>query len=96
MKAFLMNGPVSVAIEADKTAFQSYTGGVLSSDACGTQLDHGVLAVGWGTDPSAGDYIIVKNSWGPNWGEHGFIRLGDSAGAGTCGINLSASQPVTN
>ena len=96
LKAFLMNGPVSVAIEADKAAFQQYTGGVLSGDACGTQLDHGVLAVGWGTDASAGDYIIVKNSWGPKWGVAGFIKLASAAGKGTCGINQSASQPTTD
>merc|ERR1712160_223131 len=46
LKAALAQGPVSVAIEADKAAFQQYTGGVLSGSACGTQLDHGVLAVG--------------------------------------------------
>ena len=96
MKAALAQGPVSVAIEADHAAFQSYTGGVLSGSACGTQLDHGVLAVGWGTDSSGVDYIIVKNSWGPNWGLSGYIQLASASGAGTCGINQSASIPTTN
>ena len=50
LKAALATGPVSVAIEADKTVFQSYTSGVITSSACGTQLDHGVLAVGYGTE----------------------------------------------
>jgi len=87
LKAALATGPVSVAIEADRAAFQQYTGGVITGTACGSQLDHGVLAVGWGTDATAGDYIIVKNSWGPSWGEEGFVKIGVAAGAGVCGIN---------
>jgi cathepsin L len=46
----LNKGPVSVAIEADKTVFQYYTGGILSGSECGTSLDHGVLAVGYGSE----------------------------------------------
>jgi len=87
LKAALATGPVSVAIEADKPAFQQYTGGVLTGTACGDQLDHGVLAVGWGTDATAGDYFIVKNSWGPSWGDNGYIKIGAAPGTGVCGIN---------
>jgi len=95
LQAFLATGPVSIAIEADKTAFQSYTSGVLSGSACGTQMDHGVLTVGWGNDASAGAYFIVKNSWGPNWGDQGYIKLAVADGPGTCGMNQQASQPTT-
>lgn len=87
-------GPTSVAIEADQAAFQQYTGGILSS-GCGDALDHGVLAVGWGNE-SGTDYIIVKNSWGPNWGLSGFIKLASQDGPGVCGINQSASRATTN
>jgi len=81
-------GPVSVAIEADQAGFQGYTGGVFSGP-CGTQLDHGVLAVGY-TD----SYWIVKNSWGTSWGAQGYIfmKRGVSA-SGICGIAMMASYP---
>ncbi len=50
LKAALNKGPVSVAIEADKAVFQQYTGGIISGSDCGTSLDHGVLAVGYGSE----------------------------------------------
>lgn len=91
--AAVSKGPVSIAIEADQGAFQGYAGGVLNSPDCGTNLDHGVLIVGHGTDGSQG-YWIVKNSWGAGWGENGFIRIADVAGEGICGINMAAVQPT--
>ena len=56
--------PMSVAIEADQSVFQSYSGGILS-EGCGTNLDRGVLAVGY--DIAEG-YYLVKNSWGAKSG----------------------------
>jgi len=82
----LAKQPVSVAIEADQSSFQMYKSGVLTA-ACGTNLDHGVLAVGYGTDNGV-NYWIVKNSWGASWGENGYIRLSRdvSQRGGQCGI----------
>jgi C1A family cysteine protease len=93
LKAALALGPVSVAIEADKIAFQGYTSGVITGSACGTQLDHGVLAVGYGTLNGV-EFYLVKNSWGPTWGDAGFVRIGVEAGAGVCGIQAMASYPT--
>jgi len=82
--------PVSIGIEADQASFQHYTGGVVDQ-ACGSKVDHGVLAIGYGTDPAHGDYWLVKNSWGATWGEKGTVRVKRGAGgAGMCGI---LSQP---
>ena len=91
-------GPVSVAIEADKHAFQFYSRGVFHSTSCGSDLDHGVLIVGYGTDPESGlDYWIIKNSWGTQWGEQGYIRIMRGRDTeyphGVCGIESSASRP---
>jgi C1A family cysteine protease len=96
LKAAIAQGPVSVAIEADQSVFQLYTGGVLTSSACGTQLDHGVLAVGYGTDATAGDYYLVKNSWGPSWGDQGYIKIGVADGQGICGIQMMPILPTTD
>jgi len=86
--------PVSVAIEADQSAFQFYSSGVFKA-ACGTSLDHGVLAVGYGTDASGQDYWIVKNSWGTTWGQSGYILMAQHVGAtGICGINMMSSYPT--
>lgn len=96
LEAALDNQPVSIAIEADQATFQLYDGGVLTESGCGTNLDHGVLAVGYGTDNGV-DYWKVKNSWGSSWGESGYIRLcrncGKNNGAGQCGLLGQPSYP---
>ena len=95
MMSALAQQPVSIAIEADQKAFQLYKSGVFT-EACGTKLDHGVLAVGYGTLNGV-DYYKVKNSWGLSWGDAGYILLGRgsqyNAGAGQCGMLGAASYP---
>merc|ERR1711916_104313 len=83
----LQTGPVSVAIQADQSVFQQYTGGVITS-GCGTNLDHGVTAVGVNSDGS----IKVKNSWGSSWGVGGYVNIATSE----CGITQSASYPTVS
>jgi len=100
----LAQQPVAVAIEADQTSFQFYKGGVLKAKKCGVKLDHGVLAVGYGVDPKTKmKYWIVKNSWGPMWGDHGYIMMEKEPAASkkskkpahsACGIAKAASYPV--
>jgi KDEL-tailed cysteine endopeptidase len=95
LETAIVQQPVSVAVEADQSVFQFYSGGVMDS-ACGTQLDHGVLAVGYGTDAGK-EYYKVKNSWGADWGMKGYILLGRGAKfnpSGQCGIQMQASYPV--
>lgn len=78
--AIYNRGPVSAGIEADQYAFQLYDGGVITS-GCGSQIDHGFTAVGFGNDGSS-DYFIVKNSWGASWGMNGYVNIAPSQ----CGI----------
>jgi len=84
-------GPVSIAIQANQMAFQSYSSGVLTG-RCGNNLDHGVLLVGYGTD-SGTDYWKVKNSWGTSWGEQGYIRI-ERSSDDLCGLLDAGSYPT--
>ncbi|XP_015881325.3 senescence-specific cysteine protease SAG39 [Ziziphus jujuba] len=89
------NQPVSVAIDAGGFEFQFYSSGVFTG-SCGTELDHGVAAVGYGTSEDGTKYWLVKNSWGTQWGEEGYIRMQRDVEAkeGLCGIAMQASYPT--
>lgn len=93
LREAVYRSPVAVSIEADTKTFQFYNGGILDSSNCGTTLDHGVLAVGYGEEDGK-KYWIVKNSWGADWGESGYVRIGRSDNEdseGVCGIAKDAS-----
>jgi C1A family cysteine protease len=96
MMTALAQQPVSVAIEADQSSFQLYKSGVFSG-SCGTNLDHGVLLVGYGT-MTGGDYYILKNSWASSWGDQGYMYLGKGSqyngGKGQCGVLMQGVYPV--
>jgi len=94
-RAVAAHGPVAVAIEAT-FALAHYKSGVLTGEYCSKdepQLNHAVLVVGYGTDMRAGDYWIVKNSWGADWGDKGYFRMARNAN-NTCGIASEALFPV--
>jgi len=91
----LMQGPVSIAVEADKPVFQSYKSGVMTG-MCGTNLDHGILAVGYGTEDGT-KYWKVKNSWGAVWGDNGYAKLErGKGGSDECGILSQSSYPLVS
>jgi len=86
--------PVSVAIDAEGTSFQLYKSGVYNSE-CGTNLDHGVLVVGYGTENGL-DYWKVKNSWSSSWGDEGYIKMARNTKnpEGQCGIAMQPSYAI--
>lgn len=96
LKAAIAVSPVSVTVEADRSVFQRYTGGILNSADCGTQLDHAITAVGYGNQ-NGQDYYIVRNSWGASWGSKGYINIAATpSGKGICGIQQISVYPTTN
>jgi len=95
-EAVALVGPVSIALDAETKLFQSYKSGVITSDSCGTTLDHGVLIVGYGEEDGI-KYWLVKNSWGSSWGDDGYIKIERSESindAGICGVAMQPSFPV--
>ena len=103
--ALLLRQRISLVIQfgtpqADQFVFQFYKEGIITDDHCGArgQLDHGVLAVGYGTEIETGtSYYLVKNSWGPKWGVDGYVKIGlkSKNQYGVCAILKMASFPIT-
>jgi C1A family cysteine protease len=103
-QALVDYGPVSVALCAN-SAFQAYTGGVFNGPTC-SEINHGVTLVGWDDSKGTAGAWLIKNSWGPGWGEDGYmwIEYGvcdigyasafiDYAGTATLRVNLPNGTP---
>eukprot|EP01062_Namystynia_karyoxenos_P050530 TRINITY_DN39341_c1_g1_i1.p1 TRINITY_DN39341_c1_g1~~TRINITY_DN39341_c1_g1_i1.p1 ORF type:complete len:543 (+),score=91.82 TRINITY_DN39341_c1_g1_i1:89-1717(+) len=83
-------GPVSIGVDAD--VWQTYTGGIITDCPAG-QVGHGVLLVGYGTDAQTNTrYWLIKNSWGPSWGESGYVRI--AYGTNACSIRTMPTIPL--
>ena len=73
-----------------------YTKGIIDDKRCGSELDHAVTAVGYGSEQGK-EYLIVRNSWSASWGEKGYFRIAlDKDGNGVCGILLDSTRPIAN
>ena len=84
LKAFIYKQPVSIAVAANNKYIHSYASGVIDATDCDysnlSLVNHGVLAVGYGTDKATGlDYVLVKNSWNTTWGDKGYFKLSTRA-----------------
>lgn len=93
LKEWLTIQPISIAVMAGSPGWMYYDSGIVTSD-CGSDLDHAVFLVGYGFDEELEmEYWLVKNSWGTEWGEDGYIRIKIDYGytPGLCGV---ASMPV--
>ncbi len=77
-------GPIPVGIDSASWHMEMYRGGVLKASQCGKDIDHAVLVVGF-----TPDYWIIRNSWGKDWGDDGYLYLERWRNA--CGINSYAS-----
>lgn len=100
LKKALSQQPVSVIIEADQSIFQFYSGGIITS-GCTNNLDHAVLAVGYGRNENGQEYYKIKNSWGASWGSDGYVLFGadttsnsQNGGSGVCGVLSMPTYPT--
>ncbi|CAK4629131.1 hypothetical protein AeMF1_021859 [Aphanomyces euteiches] len=90
--AALNNQPVAVIVESDNEVWRNYKSGVVTQ-CPGKQSDHGVIAVGYGT--STHDYFKIKNSWGAQWGDNGYIYLQRGVGGkGMCNVAEDIAFPT--
>eukprot|EP01010_Urceolus_cornutus_P004965 NODE_831_length_1300_cov_284.623501_g630_i0.p1 GENE.NODE_831_length_1300_cov_284.623501_g630_i0~~NODE_831_length_1300_cov_284.623501_g630_i0.p1 ORF type:complete len:370 (+),score=90.83 NODE_831_length_1300_cov_284.623501_g630_i0:54-1112(+) len=92
MEAVATLGPIAISVDA--SLWSRYRGGVF--DGCNQvnpELDHAVQLVGYGKDVMHGNYWLVRNSWGPLWGESGYIRVRRTDNEQTrCGIDLKPAD----
>ena len=81
-------GSVFAIVDTSSIAFRHYSGGIIDTPECGSEANHAVTIVGYGNDAGV-DYFLVRNSFGKNWGEDGYVRIASqpSSVKGICGIS---------
>jgi len=102
LRTALLDGPVAATIRAGNRVFRDYSNGIIDTKSCTSAFpdhehDHGVLVIGYGRTVLGGQYFLVKNSFGSNWGNQGYAMISaDDKGEqeGTCGILANLYQPV--
>ena len=94
LKIAVSMGPVSAAVATTDPVFRHYSGGIITSETCGSMVDCAVTIVGYGQEQGQ-EYWLVKNSWGTSWGENGYAKIAVADGQGICGINTQPSIPFT-
>jgi len=75
-KQFLRLGAIGIAFAVSSSWFQYGSGVYTDSDGCAGSINHGMVAMGYGTDAETGlDYVLIRNSWGADWGDMGYGRV---------------------
>lgn len=96
MKDRIKIQPYSGSVSAGNKIFKHYKAGtILDNSACGTSLDHSIYIVGLHDVENEAPYWTIQNSWGPEWGENGYVRIAVTEGEGICGINLESDVPLS-
>jgi len=89
------NSPIATAVDASTSSFQLYTGGVYSGNDCDPkQISHGMLLMGYGFDSDSNmKFFTLKNTWGADWGEKGYMRI-IRDGSNKCGVVEDCNYPI--
>ncbi len=92
LKRAVQKQPVCIAVAGDSRDFLFYGGGILDNTKLSSRINHAVLLVGYNEDHKV-PYWIIKNSWGNEWGEDGYIRIKMADGKGIVGMNQYGVYP---
>lgn len=86
--------PTEISIDGSSYIFQSYSSGVITDTTCGSSTNHAVVIVGYNSVNNP-PYWKVRNSWGPDWGDNGYVNIAMGAYPGICLTNYRVGYPFT-